>query len=257
MDTDLLLAHRLADAAGAVIRPLFRAPHDLTTKDDQSPVTAADRGAEAAIRELLAAERPSDGILGEEFAPAGLDQERVWVIDPIDGTRAFITGKPTFTTLIALWEQGRPRLGLIDQPITGERWVGKVGNSATWNGRPVRSRACPALDRAVMLATAPELFETPGDRAAFDRVQARAGHFSWGGDAYGYALVAMGAADLVIEMGLKAYDFAALVPLFAAAGGVITDWDGQPLTLASEGKAIAAGDPTVHAEALALLQGRS
>lgn len=254
---DLDLAHRLADAAGGVIRSYFRKPHDLSRKDDLSPVTAADRGAERAIRDLLTAERPSDAVFGEEFGSHGGLDGRVWVIDPIDGTRAFVAGKPTFTTLIALWEGDRPLLGVVDQPITGERWVadltGAMVPPASFNGRPCRTRACDDPLTAVMLSTAPELFDTKAMHDAFLRVQSSVGHFSWGGDAYAYALVAMGAADLVIEAGLKPYDIGPLVPLFEAAGGRFTDWRGDPVTLRGNGMVVATGDARLHERVLALL----
>lgn len=248
------LASRLADAAGAVIRRYFRSRCAVDDKRDRTPVTAADRGAEEAMRAILAAERPGDGIYGEEFGAAGLDSELVWVIDPIDGTKAFITGRPTFGTLIALLRDGVPILGVIDQPVLGERWVGAVGRPTTWNGAPTAVRACPSLAAALVSATTPDMFRG-NDRPGFERVARRAKTMLYGGDCYAYGLLAAGFQDAVIEADLKIYDFAALGPILAGAGGVVTDWQGRPLRLGSDGRLFAAGDERVHREALALLAG--
>ncbi|NBC95055.1 MAG: histidinol-phosphatase [Deinococcus-Thermus bacterium] len=250
------LAHRLADAAAAVTRHWFRRRPDVVQKADFSPVTAADRGAEAAIGRLLAEERPDDGMIGEEFGARNADAAHVWVIDPIDGTKAFITGKPTFGTLIALLEDGRPVLGVIDQPIVGDRWIGAAGRPTLLNGAPATTRPCPAdLDGAMLAATAPDMFDTPDLAAAFARVSGRCAATTWGGDCYAYGLLAAGFLDLVIEAHLKLYDYAALVPVIEGAGGVMTDWAGAPLGPSSDGRVIAAGDATAHAAARRLLEG--
>lgn len=257
MDDDLRLAARLADAAGAAIRPFFRARFAVETKADRSPVTQADRAAERAIRDLLAAERPGDGIVGEEYGDERADAERVWVIDPIDGTRAFLAGRPLFGTLIALLERGRSVMGVIDQPIAGERWIGAAGRPTTLNGAPARTRRCPALGDAHLATTGPDYF-AGGDGAAFARVQAAARDVLWGGDCHNYGLLASGHLDLVVEAGLKLHDWAALVPVVAGAGGAMRDWRGRPLTRESEGRVIAAGDPALIAQAVrALSQGSS
>ncbi|MBM3542359.1 MAG: histidinol phosphate phosphatase, partial [Alphaproteobacteria bacterium] len=176
-----------------------------------------------------------------------------WVLDPIDGTKAFLAGKPTFGVLVGLVWRGRPVYGVIEQPHLGERWAGGAGHATTLNGRAVRTRPCPSLAQATLFATSPDMFK--GGQAAFDRVRARVRYPVWGCDCYAYGLVASGFADLVIEAGLSAYDWCALVPVVEAAGGVITDWVGAPLTPHSDGRVIAAGDPRLHAEALALLAG--
>lgn len=155
---DLALANRLADAAGAAIRPFFRARYDLEIKADKSPVTEADRAAEAAIRAILEKERPNDGIIGEEYGSVRTDAERVWILDPIDGTRSFIAGRPIFGTLIALTQGSWPTIGIIDQPIAQERWAGMSGQPTTFNGKPVRTRACKALEGAGIATTSPHLF---------------------------------------------------------------------------------------------------
>jgi histidinol phosphatase-like enzyme (inositol monophosphatase family) len=251
-DDDLALAARLADAAGAAIRPFFRQPFSMEAKADASPVTEADRAAEAAMRAILAAERSDDGIIGEEYGREREDAGRVWVLDPIDGTRSFVAGRPIFGTLIALLENGRPVLGVIDQPINGERWIGAAGRPTTLNGVAVRTRACAGVAQAHVATTGPAYF-TEASYAAFDRVRAAARDTLWGGDCYNYGLLAAGHLDLVIEDGLKIYDFAALVPVVEGAGGRMTDWQGQPLHRDSAGQVIAAGAPALITETVALL----
>ena len=251
---DVAFAHRLADASAAAVLPHFRRLDAIEIKADATPVTRADRAAEEAMRALLARERPADGVLGEEFAPIEGEGGRLWVLDPIDGTKAFTAGKPTFTTLIALFEHGRPVLGVIEQPYNRERWVGHDG-AAWFNGRPLATRRGTTLSRAVTSSTAPELFESAADRAAFARVEAAVGYLSWGGDAYAYGLLAMGCVDLIVEMQLKPFDLGPLAPIVEGAGGRITDWGGRPLDLESDGRILAAGDAALHEAALARLAG--
>jgi len=247
------LAHRLADAAGEVQRRYFRTPVAVDTKSDDSPVTVADREAEAVMRELIGKAYPGHGILGEEHGRERLDAELVWVLDPIDGTKSFITGRPLFGTLIALAHAGRPVLGVIDQAILRERWVGVAGEGATWNGRPIRVRPCPRIEDAVLYTTSPDLFATPLEEEAFRRVHARVRLPLYGGDCYAYGLLALGLVDLVVETGLEPYDFMALAPVVEGAGGRLTDWRGAPLELGSLGQVIAAGDAATHAAARTLL----
>ncbi|MFV0624529.1 histidinol-phosphatase [Sphingomonas sp. ac-8] len=240
--TDIDLALRLADAAGAAIRPRFRAEYGLETKEDASPVTLADKEAEAAMRRLLVAERPKDGILGEEEGERPGTSGRQWVLDPIDGTRAFIAGRPIFGTLIALVEDGWPVLGIIDQPILRERWLGVVGRPTTLNGQEVRTRRCRDLADALLATTSPALF-TDDQLHAFEHVDAAVRSTVLGGDCYNYACLASGHLDVVIEAELKLHDFAALVPVVEGAGGRMCDWAGDPLHAGSIGEVIAAGDP--------------
>jgi inositol-phosphate phosphatase/L-galactose 1-phosphate phosphatase/histidinol-phosphatase len=241
-DADIDLARHLADAAAAAIRPFFRAPFEMETKADASPVTQADRAAEAAMRAILELERPDDGIVGEEYGTVRESAARQWVLDPIDGTRSFIAGRPIFGTLIALVEAGRPVIGVIDQLIGRERWIGAHGRPTTLNGRGVTTRRCAALANATLATTGPNYFG-PGELARFEAVQRNAGGILWGGDCYNYGLLAAGHIDLVIESGLKLYDFAALVPVVEGAGGRMCDWQGQPLGAESDGHVVAAGDP--------------
>ena len=239
---DLALAHRLADAAAEAIRPFFRARYDLEFKSDKSPVTQADKAAEAAIRAILEKERPGDGIIGEEYGATREDAERVWILDPIDGTRSFIAGRPIFGTLVALTQGGWPTIGIIDQPIAKERWAGMMGQPTSFNGQPVTTRACRSLEEAIVASTGPQYF--PGCTGEhFSRLAGQCRDTVWGGDCYNYGLVASGHVDIVIEAGLKLYDIAALVPVVEGAGGRMCDWAGDPITADSDGRVIALGDP--------------
>jgi inositol-phosphate phosphatase / L-galactose 1-phosphate phosphatase / histidinol-phosphatase len=193
-------------------------------------------------------------VFGEEHGAVRTDADYVWVLDPIDGTKAYITGLPIFGTLIALLHRGQPVLGVIDQPILKERWLGVSGERSTFNGQPIQVRACPALDRAYMYSTAPIMF--PG---AFEKrheaLTQKVKLFRWGGDCYAYGLLASGHVDLVVENSLKLYDFAALVAVIKGAGGLITDWQGKELDVHSDGSVLAAGDPATHRAALDILGG--
>ena len=251
---DLALAARLADAAGAAIRPHFRVGVDALRKDDASPVTIADRAAEEAMRRILTAEVPRDGIAGEEFGYAEGASGRQWVLDPIDGTTAFLAGRPIFGTLIALLVEGWPVLGIIDQPILGERWVGAAGQATTFNGKPVRTRACRTLADAALATTGPHYFDAH-DGEHFMALAAQTEHkrMVMGGDCYNYAMLAMGQIDLVCEAGLKLHDWAALVPVIEGAGGLVCDWSGEPLNAGASGHVLALGDPARLEEAVAAL----
>ena len=245
---DIDLAERLADAAGAAIRPFFRAKFDIETKADASPVTEADRAAEGAMRRIIEAEYPRDGIIGEEYGTKDSATGRTWVLDPVDGTRSFIAGRPIFGSLIALMEDGWPVIGIIDQPIARERWLGVTGRPTLFNGRDARTRPCRTLDGAQIATTSPHLF-SEGEGEAFLRLVGKSAASNlrqgpiYGGDCYNYGLVASGHIDLVVESGLQLYDFAALVPVVEGAGGTMCDWAGDPLNAGSEGDVIALGDP--------------
>lgn len=254
MSADLALLSRLADAAGAAIRPYFRAEFGLEMKSDASPVTLADRAAEAAIRAILEAERPQDGIIGEEYGATRETASRIWVLDPIDGTRSFVGGRPIFGTLIALVENGVPVLGLIDQPISGERWIGAAGQPTLFNGAQASTRRCAGLANALQATTSPAAF-SPADLVAFERLVPMMRDTLYGGDCYNYGLVAIGQIDIVVESGLKLHDFAALVPVVEGAGGAMRDWQGRPLTSESAGRVIACGDPGLLPEIVAHLHG--
>ena len=255
---DIAFAGRLADAAAAVVLRYFRTGVAVDDKADASPVTVADRAAEEAMRSLIAKERPQDGIIGEEYGRTRADAARVWVLDPIDGTKSFISGRPMFGTLVGLAVDGVPQLGVIDCAAAGERWTGTVGGETLHRLRdgtqkPVRTRACAGLDKATLYCSSPLMFKE--NFPAFERVRTQVKLPMYGGDCYAYGLVASGFADLDIEAGLGIYDYVAVAPVLAGAGGTMTDWQGRPLTLASDGRVVAAGDARVHAAAIAALVG--
>jgi inositol-phosphate phosphatase/L-galactose 1-phosphate phosphatase/histidinol-phosphatase len=238
------LAERMADAARPIVMRYFRSGVEVEHKADRSPVTVADRDAETVMRQLIERTYPDHGILGEEHGGQRLDARYVWVLDPIDGTKSYVTGKPLFGTLIAALKDGRPVVGVIDMPALAERWVGAIGRPTTFNGRPVHVRPCPDLARAWLYATSPQMFEGP-DATAFDRLRSRCHASVYGADCYAYGLLASGNVDLICEASTRPYDYCALVPVVAGGGGVITDWEGRSLGLQSDGHVLAAGDPRV------------
>ena len=252
------LAGSLADTARAPTLRYFRTSAlDIDNKADPrggfDPVTAADRASETAIREHLAGIRPEDGILGEEFDPQPGTSGLTWIIDPIDGTRGYMSGTPTWGVLIALADAEGPFLGVIDQPYIGERFIGGLGQAQVtgpMGTAPLRCRPPRPLADAVLFTTMPEV-GTPAEGAAFARVAAQARLTRYGTDCYAYALLAAGQIDLVIEAGLKAYDIAAPMAVIQAAGGIVTNWQGGDA--ASGGQVLAASSPELHAEAMALL----
>lgn len=253
LDTYIDLAQRLADAAGAIARRYFRTSFAVDDKEDLSPVTIADREAEATMRDLIARTFPTHGIIGEEHGIDRAGADHIWVLDPIDGTKSFITGRPLFGSLIALCRKGRPIVGVIDCPALGERWVGAYGRPTTHQNSPVHSRACASLDRAALYCTSPHMFN-PADFERFERVRKAVKLPLYGGDCFAYGLVASGFADLVVEASLKVYDYAAIVPVIEGAGGVMTDWQGRALTVDSDGRVLVAGDARSHVQALDLLR---
>ncbi len=257
-DDDIALAQRLADVAGAAIRPYFRGELGVEIKGDASPVTLADRAAEEAMRRLLVAERPRDGIIGEEFGERAGGSGRTWVLDPIDGTISFMSGRPIFGTLIGLLEDGWPVLGVIDQSVTRDRWVGAVGRPTTLNGRPAVARTCRELSEAILATSSPHYFYSEAQVAAYLAIANKVNRYRivYGGDCYNYGAVAAGWIDVVVEAGLKLHDFAALVPVVEGAGGRMCDWAGDPLHAGSNGEVIAAGDPARIDELVELLGGR-
>ena len=244
LEAELALANRLADAARAVIKPLFRQELGSERKADRTPVTEADRAAEQAMRDLIAAAFPDDAIHGEEFGATPGKSGRTWVLDPIDGTTAFMAGRPIFGTLIALVKEGWPVLGLIDQAILDERWIGITGKPTTLNGQPARTRLCPSLAQAALATTGPHYFDDhQGEH--FMALAGKTDHkrMVMGGDCYNYAMLASGHLDVVCEANLKLHDYAALIPVVEGAGGMMCDWNGDPLHAASDGHVLALGDP--------------
>jgi len=246
------LALDLAQAAAPIARKYFRQPIPVDDKADASPVTVADRETEQALRKILAERRPRDGVIGEEFAATREGAAHTWVIDPIDGTKSFITGKPSFGTLIALLHEGEAVLGVISQPITGEVWLGAAGHPTTLNGTEIHTRAGRTLGQGYLYATAPEMFHPGEETDAFARLSKQVKGTRFGADCYAYGLLACGCIDLVCEADLKLYDYAALIPVVAGAGGTIADWTGAPPPLtpgAVTGRILAAGSADIFAEA--------
>ena len=257
----IAFAHRLADISGAVIRPYFRAPIDVTAKAAMingkpvfDPVTEADKGAERAIRAVIDAERPDDGILGEEYGEKPGKSGLRWVLDPVDGTRGFINGRHEWGTLISLEDNGTPVIGIIDQPVLGERFIGFDGKAEMHEkGKvaPLKVRPCEKLADAVLNACTPDAFHRAGMWDGFQKVQAGAKMTRWGGDCYIFAMLAMGFCDVIADSLSRRWDISALIPLVEGAGGVITNWrGGEP---GDGGSVLAAGDARVHAAALELL----
>ncbi len=247
-DGDALIAtaEAAADVAGAVIRPFFRAVPTADLKSDQSPVTIADRNAELAMRAVLSERLPDHGIIGEEFGLERPNAAMRWALDPIDGTRAFITGRPVFGTLIALLQDGVPILGVIDQPVTRERWIGLRGRPTIFRG-PIGGiagcRRCPTLDQAELSCTSPDMLG--GDAPRWNRLRDAVRRNSWGGDCYGYGLLALGQIDIIAESDMKIWDWAPLAPIIEGAGGIVSDWSGAPLRADGDGRVLAVGDPAL------------
>jgi myo-inositol-1(or 4)-monophosphatase len=255
---------RLAQASGDVILPFFRSAIGAEDKSKGGvfdPVTEADRAAEVAMRRLIAQTFPAHGIIGEEYGAERPDAEYVWVLDPIDGTKGFISGLPLWGTLIGLMHHGRPVYGMMSQPFTRERYFGD-GASAGWRGpaarqeadrsvsRTLRTRACPSLAAATVMTTTPKMFDAV-EAPAYRRVEDKARLARYGADCYAYCMLAAGFVDIVVEANLKPYDIVALAPIVEGAGGIVSTWDGGDP--AQGGRIVAAGDRRVYEEALQLL----
>lgn len=250
----LAFAELLADRSRAMLlEASVRAP-DVEIKSDASYVTSTDKAVEAVLREMIVDEYPDHGILGEEFESTGLDAEFVWVLDPIDGTAPFIAGIPVFGSLIGLAWKGAPYLGVIEHPLTAERWVGVAGQFARFNGNPVRVRPCASME--VVFATCSNRdFMRPEDQVRFDRVRERVQYVQYGGSCYAYGVLASGRTDLALDGGLSAFDIYAPAAVITGAGGLVTDWSGGALSFDMSGTVLAAGDKARLEDAIAILQG--
>lgn len=251
LDT-LGFAHLLADAAGVIAKRYFRTPVQVDVKADMSPVSVADREIEAALRARISETFPEHGILGEEMGESQMSRDYVWVIDPIDGTRAFLAGRPTFTTLIALCFQGTPILGIVDQAILGERYSGAVGQQSVLNKTSLHTRGCERLHLASFATTSPAYFGAD-TRYGFEGLRDACADVIYGGDAYNYMQLAAGHMDVVAEAGLKPYDVMALRPIIEGAGGSISTWGGAPLTLSQYQTVVACGSEILHRDALSIV----
>ena len=252
----MALAVELVDAASLISTRYYRTGLGAESKADDSPVTIADRETEATMRAMINERFPDHGILGEEHGNEALDAKYVWVLDPIDGTISFASGFPTFGTLVAVVEDGVPIIGIIEAPATNDRWVGARGRPTTLNTVPVNSRSCTSLQGAWSASSSPHMFNEGPEMDSYLRLSKYFGRRqNFCTNCHGYGLLASGHIDVVVEANTGIYDFMAVVPVVEGAGGKITDWDGNALTLTSNGTVLATGDPTRHAEALAILAG--
>ena len=250
VDTFMAFANTLAEAARPLALSYFRTPLDIISKLDESPVTIADRTIEKHIREMIEARFPTHGIYGEEMGVKEGD-DFTWILDPIDGTKSFITGFPLFGTVISLAYRGKPFCGLIDVPATGERWQASPGG-AMFAGKQALTSGCENLSEARFYTTSPDMF-TGSEIDAYETVSRAAKLRRFGGDCYIYGLLASGHCDLALETGLQPYDYMALVPVVEGAGGCITDWQGNELSIYSDGRVLASATPKLHEAALSLL----
>lgn len=246
------LAHSLADAASEITLPYFRTNLTIEDKSDESPVTRADRETEAEMRRLIGEAFPDHGIIGEEYGSENEDADFVWVLDPIDGTVSFINGVPLFTTIVGVLKEGVPWLGLVDQPVLKDRWVGGAGLQTTLNGSAANVRACGSLDQASVYITAPDFFSADELRCV-DRLTKAVKLRRFGGtDCYHYGMVASGWTDIACEK-LSVYEYGAMVPIIESAGGVMTDWSGEALAGTAERQVLASGDRRIHDAAINVL----
>lgn len=249
----LKFAEKLADATQSVILKYFRSKLNVTNKPDESPVSEADTHAEKIMRSMIEKNYPEHGIIGEEFGSIKLESEFVWVLDPIDGTQSFVTGKPIFGTLIALLYQGTPIVGVINMPALSERWTGAKGIPTLFQGSPVKARPCLNLHEAWLYVTSPDMF-TEKNYIHFKRLKSSVHRTIYGAECQAYGLLASGWTDIVCEDTMKIYDYAALVPIIEGANGTITDWHGFPLGLESNGTVIACATKNLHNQSLQLLK---
>ena len=253
LDKLTAFAEGLANSAREITLKYFRTNIDSNTKEDSSPVTIADRETEILLRDRISKTFPTHGILGEEFGPIRIESEYVWVLDPIDGTKSFISGKPLFGTLIGLLQRGKAVVGVCDMPALRERWVGKRGETTKFNGAPARVRKCPELRNSWLYATSPQMF-TRDHFHQFEALRKASQYAVYGAECQAYGLLACGWVDIVCEDTLGPYDYVALDPIVSGAGGVMSDWAGRPLGLESNGTVLALGDPSLKNQVLEILK---
>jgi len=245
-------ANHLADISGEMIKKFFRIDNGEITKEDDSPVTHGDREAEKVMREAIEKQFPDHGIIGEEFGIKEAQSDCTWVLDPIDGTSSFIIGRATFGTLIGLIYKGKVVFGIMNQPITGERWMGIEGDGTYFNGKKIHTRNCGKISNAVMCSSSSFYFKNEDEKilkkiTKLTKYQ-KLGGVIYGGDCYSYASLASGFVDIVIDPGMKIYDYAAMLPIVKNAGGVMTDWQGNDLGLKSGVQVLACATKELHAK---------
>ncbi|AFX98543.1 inositol monophosphatase family protein [Candidatus Endolissoclinum faulkneri L2] len=256
LKTAIDFAIDLANAARPVIMQYFRTRNIVDIKYDNTPVTIADRSIEKIMRTMIENKFPDHGIASEEFAPKNLNAEYVWSLDPIDGTKAFITGRPSFGTMIGLLHIGNPVLGLIDCPILNERWIGGPEITTTMNGNKLMELTHKTLDQAILAVTSPDMFNCL-DASIFSTLKAKCKLTLFSGDCHNFGLLAFGTIDLVVESNLKDYDYLAPSAVVTGAGGLLTDWNGVPVKLGSTTHIIAARDHSLHASAVDILSNKN
>lgn len=245
-------AEELADESRSILQDGVSRMPEIDIKSDLSYVTDTDRKIEERLREMIERQFPDHGIMGEEFGSRDLDAEYIWVLDPIDGTAPFVAGIPVFGTLIGVARRGRPWIGVIDHPATADRWVGVSGERASLNGNRVRARGCSDLAPALMTNSNPDFFR-PAERAAFEALRQKVRYTQYGGSCYAYGVLASGKTDLAIDGGLDPVDIFAPAAVIEGAGGIVTGWSGEGITLEWKDLVLAAGDPALHARALSVL----
>lgn len=246
-------AEALADESRRMLNAVVNQERAVEFKADRSFVTDMDLAIEKRLREIISDAYPGHGVIGEEQGEADTDAEFVWVLDPIDGTAPFIAGMPVFGTLIALMYQGRPVVGIIDHPSGGNRWVGVEGQRTLLNGSPCSTRSCPEVGKAILSVCNPDFFHR-SEYPALDALRDATAWRIYGGACLSFGLLASGRTDLHIDTQFKIHDLAPYTPIIAGAGGVVTDWEGKPLSLSSGPRILAAGDPARHRDALKLVQ---
>jgi inositol-phosphate phosphatase/L-galactose 1-phosphate phosphatase/histidinol-phosphatase len=247
------LANKCADASGKIIKKYFRKKIKINLKKDNTPFTKADIEAEKIIRELILKQEPNCGFVGEETGSINMNREYCWVVDPLDGTKSFITGKPTFGTLIGLLKNNKPVLGILNQPILNERWVGIAGVETKYNNKKVRVRKCKSIKGAKMYATSPMMFQGR-NKKIYKNVRAKIGECLFGADCYSHGLMSLGFVDVILEANLKPWDYIASASIISGAGGKITDWNDNDLNLQSDGRILATGDSNIHKQIIKIIQ---
>ena len=249
----LKVADECANISGKIIKKYFRKKIKIINKPDKSPVTRADIESEKRIRDIIEKKTPECGFYGEETGNFKTENEYVWVVDPLDGTKGFVTGKPLFGTLLGLMKNNKPYLGVLNQPILNERWSGIANKETRYNNVRVKTRKCKKLRGSRMYATSPMMF-TGKNQKIYKSVRSKIGETLFGADCYAHGLMALGFVDVLLEANLKPYDYIASAAIISGAGGKFTDWNGNDLNLNSDGRIVAAGDPKIHAKLLKIIK---